>query len=175
MELIQVGSDLLTALRDKGWKMQLSDSREPLLPPDLQRRYPRVPVELTDFLERIESCVNVDENIWFLCRADFRNADAQSFRWNELELMCLETDNIKSQTQTRKFWDMHLPFMLATHSDYDYLAVSLDERSYGAVVHGCELELEEPSVVAPSFARFLTLFSETAAGRRDYYPLTSFV
>ena len=175
MDLIQIGSDLLTALRDKGWNIQLSDSREPLLPPDLQRRYPRVPVELTDFLERLESCVNADENIWFLCREDFRRTDDQSFRWNELELMGLETDDVELQTKTREFWDMHLPFMLATHSDYDYLAVNLGERSYGAIVHGCAPEMEETSVIAPSFAQFLTLFSETAAGRRDRYPLTSFV
>ena len=175
MDLIQVGSDLLTALRDKGWNIQLSDSREPLLPPDLQRRYPRLPVELTDFLEQIESAANADENIWFLCRTDFRNTDTQSFRWNELELMLLENDDAEQQAETRKFWDMHFPFMLATHSDYDYLAVSLEEQSYGQIVHGCELELQEPSVVAPSFAEFLALFKDTAAGRRDDYPLTSFV
>lgn len=175
MDLIQLGADLLKVLRDKGWDVQLSDSREPLFPADVRRRYPRVPVELTDFLERIETCVNADENIWFLCRSDFRRTDAQSFRWNEFELMSLETDNIEWQAQARKFWDLHLPFMLATHSDYAYLAVRLDERSYGEVVHGYGLELEEPSVVAPSFAQFLTLFSETVVGHRADYPLIDFV
>jgi hypothetical protein len=175
MDVIQLGEDVLKALQDKGWDVQLSDSREPLLPPDLRRRYPRLPVELTDFLERIESAANADENIWFLCRADFRNTDAQSFRWNEFELMLLENDDAKQQAETRRFWDLHFPFMLATHSDYDYLAVSLEEQSYGQVVHGCELELQEPSVVAPSLAEFLALFKETAAGRRNEYPLTAFV
>jgi len=61
--------------------------------------------------------------------------------------------------------------------------VSLDEGSYGAVVQGCELELEEPSVVAPSFAAFLATadFSRDLAslsaptlivwGERDAYAL----
>ena len=175
MSLIEVRDELFKALRDKGWTVQPSQSRAPLLPAELQRRYPRLPAELTDFLERIESCANADEDIWFLCREDFRRNDPDMFRWNEMELMMLETGDGDRQVQTRAFWDRHFPFMLATHSDYDYLAVSLDEGSYGAVVHGCELELEEPSVVAPSFAAFLALLRDTAAGRRDDYPLTSFV
>jgi hypothetical protein len=35
--------------------VQPSQSRAPLLPAELQRRYPRLPAELTDFIERIES------------------------------------------------------------------------------------------------------------------------
>ena len=175
MSLIQVGDELLQALKDKGWNVETSDSSEPLLPADLQRRYPRLPAELTDFLERIESCVNADENIWFLCREDFRRDDPDTFRWNEMELMLLENGDAGQQARARAFWDRHFPFMLATHSDYDYLAVSLDAQSYGAVVHGAELELENPSLVAPSFAEFLALLRDTAKGRRDDYPLTSFV
>ena len=175
MDLIQIGDQLFQALRDKGWEIELSDSREPLLPPDLLRRYPRLPPELTDFLQRIESAANSEENIWFLSRSDFHRTDADHFRWNEFELMLLENGDGKQQAETRKFWDLHFPFMLATHSDYDYLAVSLDDRSYGQVMHGGELEMQNPSIVAPSFAEFLALFRETAAGRRDDYPLTSFV
>jgi hypothetical protein len=171
---MQVGDELLKALKDKGWNVQTSQSREPLLPPDLQRRYPKLPAELTEFLEQIATCENDSGDIWFLCPDDFRRTGSDAFRWNEMELMMLETGDAEQQARTREFWNRHLPFMLATHSDYDYLAVSLDERSYGAIVHGSD-ELEEPSLVAPSFAEFLTLLRDTATGRLDDYPLTSFV
>jgi len=52
---------------------------------------------------------------------------------------------------------------------------ALDERSYGQVVHGCGPEFEETSVVAPSFAQFLTLLREEAVGGGAIYPLSYFI
>ena len=175
MDTTRLGAELLTVLQERGWRIQHGASSEPLLPPHVRQRYPRVPAELTGFLETIESCTNAAEDVWFLCRADYRRTDEQSFRWNEFELMGLETDDIEWQGQIRGFWDLHFPFMLAVHSDYDYLAVSLHERSHGQIVHGCGPEFEEASPVAPSFAQFLTLFGEAAAGVRANYPLSYFL
>ena len=169
------GAELLGVLQARGWKIQHSTSQEPLLPPDLQRRYPLVPPEVTGFLQTMESCTNAEETVWFLCREDYRRSDEQSFRWNEFELMCLETEDSEKQERVRGFWDMHLPFMLCVHSDYDYLAVSLHKESYGEIVHGCGPEFEETGSVAPSFAQFLTLFRTTAEGGRDDYPLSYFL
>jgi hypothetical protein len=174
MDTTQLGAELLAVLQERGWRIQRSASGEPLLPPLVRQRYPRVPVELTGFLEAIESCTNAAEDVWFLCRADYHRTDDQGFRWNEFELMGLETGDTEGQQQLRGFWDLHLPFMLAVHSDYDYLAVSLDERSYGQVVHGCGPEFEEASSVAPSFAQFLTLLREAAGGGANY-PLSYFL
>lgn len=175
MDTAQLGADLLAALRERGWRIQPSASREPLLPPLVRQRYPRVPAELTGFLESLELCANAAENVWFLCRADYRLTEGPGFRWNEFELITQETDEPEAQQRTRSFWDLHFPFMLAVHSDYDYLAVSLDGPSYGEVVHGCGPAFEETPSVAPSFAQFLTLFRDTAAGRRDDYPLSCFL
>jgi hypothetical protein len=175
MDEVQLGADLLRVLQGRGWRIEYSTSREPLLPSDVQQRYPRVPVELIGFLQTMESCTNAEENVWFLCREDYRRSDEQSFRWNEFELMCLETDDIEEREQIRGFWDLHFPFMLCVHSDYDYLAVSLDEQSYGEIVHGAGFEFEQTTSLARSFAQFLTLFRETAEGRRDDYPLSYFL
>jgi hypothetical protein len=176
MDMAQRGADLLAALQEKGWSVQRAASTEPLLPPDVQARYPRLPAELTGFLAAIESCVNAEETVWFLSREDYRRTDGDAFRWNEFERMILEGEEDGAlQQQVRGFWDRHFPFMLAVHSDYDYLAVSLDERSYGEIVHGSGPAFDETSTVAPSFAEFLALLKETAAGRRDDYPLSYFV
>ena len=176
MDTAQRGAELLAALQEKGWSVRPNAATEPLLPPPVQARYPRLPDELTSFLAALEACVNAEETVWFLCREDYRRADADAFRWNEFELMTLEgEEDVALQQQVRGFWDRHFPFMLAVHSDYDYLAVSLDEQSYGAIVHGCGPSFDETSLVAPSFAAFLPLLRETATGQRDEYPLSYFV
>jgi len=175
MDLAQLEADVLRELTGRGWTIQPGISREPLLPPEVGRRYQRVPAELLAFLEKMDSAFNSYETVWFLCREDYRCADGETFRWNEFELMSLEGGDAELREQTRKFWDRHLPFMLCVHSDYDYLAVSLDPRSYGAIVHGCGPDFLETSTVARSFAEFLSLYKEAVAGHRDEWPLSSFV
>jgi hypothetical protein len=129
MDTSGLSEELLVLLQGRGWRIERSASREPLLPTPVCWRYPRLPVELIRFLEGLESCVNRDQNVWFLCREDYRRTDEQSFRWNENELMSLDAAGGDPvwQAKIRGFWDRHLPFMLAVHSDYDYLAVSLDD------------------------------------------------
>lgn len=171
----QLGADLIATLEARGWTFKRSTSREPLLSPDMSRRYPRVPVALTAFLESLDSGVNGDETVWFLCREDYRRTDGEAFRWNEFELMTSEDADAEQQARIRAFWDRHFPFMLCVHSDYDYLAVSLDPKSYGEIVHGCGPEFEETSRVAPSFEHFLSIFKDAVAAGRDDYPLGSFI
>jgi hypothetical protein len=176
MDTSELGADLLAALEKRGWTIRRSTAAEPLLPPPLRARYPRLPADLTGFLEALESCVNGAETVWFLCPGDYRFIDPEGFRWNEFELMSLETtDDPDRQTEIRRFWDLHLPIMLAVHSDYDYMAVSLAEKTYGQIVHGCGDDFEAPSPVAASFAEFLSLLKEEAAGATDGYPLCYFL
>jgi SMI1/KNR4 family protein SUKH-1 len=175
MQESQVGVDLLSALQARGWSIQRSDSSESLLPAELRERYPRLPSELIEFLQAMDSCANADETAWFLCREDYRRADGETFRWNEFELMCLEDNDADAQKRIRSFWDLHFPIMLCVHSDYDYLAVSLDGPTYGQIVHGCGPDFEETTTVAGSFAEFLAMLKDSALGRRDDYPLSMFL
>ena len=87
----------------------------------------------------------------------------------------VDPDDSEWQAQVRSFWDHHFPFMLAVHSDYDYLAVSLEEQSYGGIVHGFWPDFEEPSIVASSFTEFLALFEVAASGEEADYPLSLFL
>lgn len=171
----QLGADLLAALERKGWTVRRAAASSPLLPPALQQRYPRVPAEIAGFLEALESCVNAEETIWFLCPGDYL-AGPEAFRWNEFELMGLEAaDDPAEREKIRRFWDQHLPIMLAVHSDYDYIAVSLAEKTCGRIVHGRGDDFEDPSPVAASFAEFLGLLRDEATGVTDRYPLSCFV
>ncbi len=177
MDANELGEELLIVLQERGWGIERSASGEPLLPPPVLRRYPRLPLELTRFLEGLEACVNRDQNAWFLCREDYRRTDEQSYRWNENELMSLDAAGGDPvwQAQIRGFWDRHFPFMMAVHSDYDYLAVSLEDQSYGGIVHGFCPESEEASMVAPSFTEFLALFKLAASEEKGAYPLSLFL
>lgn len=178
MDDSELGEEVLLVLQNRGWEIERSSSLEPLLPPLLRQRYSRLPVELTRFLEGLERCVNPHQNVWFLCREDYRRTDEQSFRWNEQELMSLEVaqGDAMDQAQIRRFWDHHFPFMMAVHSDYDYLAISLEHQAYGAVMHGFAPEFEESaSSIAPSFTKFLNLLKRAAAREETTYPLSLFL
>ena len=85
------------------------------------------------------------------------------------------SDDSRWQSQVRGFWGHHFPFMLAGPSHYDYLAVSVEEQSFGGIVHGHSPEFEEPSIVAPSFTEFLVLFELAASGKKEEYPLSLFL
>src|SRR5262245_43127319 len=118
MDTSQLGAELLIALEKRGWTVRRSAAPEPLLPPALRARYPRLPADLTSFLEALECCVNGKQNVSFLCPADYRRTETEGFRWNEHELMSLEASlDLEQQKEVRRFWDLHFPFMFAVHSD----------------------------------------------------------
>jgi hypothetical protein len=172
-----LGEDLLTTLRRAGWQVQYSAPCQFSLPSTVQQRYQSLPQEVTAFLGKLKSCTNAEQTVWFLCPADFARTDPNSFRWNFQELLSLEAaeGDAAWQAAIRRYWDSHFPFMMAVHSDYDYLAVSLEGESYGAVVHGFAPEFESGSLVAPSFSQFLADYKEVVGGHKEAYPLGCFL
>jgi hypothetical protein len=167
---------LLTALSDRGWKVRPTMEPKPLLPPSIIRRYPKLPSEVIAFLSSFNHCCNQAENSWFLTSDDYARQAGSGFRWNDYECMALEADTDPlARAAVSAFWDSHFPFMLAVHSDYDYLAIRLGADSAGSVVHGYAPEWECPSLIAPSFAAFLEAFTKAAASREPEYPLRLFL
>jgi len=66
--------------------------------------------------------------------------------------------------------------MMATHSDYDYLAVATSpDLPLGAVVHGSGPEFEVSTVVAPSFDAFLAGLSNAVLSPDPGYPFSIFL
>lgn len=177
MSAFSPGEDLLHALESRGWQVRRSASGAPLLPASIQQRYSCLPEELTQFLSGLDLCTNREQTVWFMTREDYTETDPAKFEWNFCESLSLESaeDNAEAQVKIRSFWDRHFPFMLAVHSDYDYLAISLDERSYGEIVHGFGLEFESPTTVAPSFLEFLIIFKGVAEGIEDEGLLSFFL
>ena len=169
-------SALLAALRKRGWVVKEHAEPVALLPNELRARYPAVPPAVIDFLGRLEVCHNAEENVWFLTAEDYRKTDDDGFRWNEYEVMSLDSrkGDPSAAARIRAFWNDHLPIMLAVHSDYDYLAVRVAEPKRGPIVHGVE-EWENPSRIAPTFEAFLQSFAAEATSNDPEYPYSVFL
>jgi len=167
--------EVFKALTARGWSIQFNDLAGTLLPAALQQRYPEVPEELVAFLAPLKVCRNSEQNSWFLTADDFLR-QAPAFRWNEYECMALETlTSPEERAAVTSFWDRHLPFMLAVHSDYDYLAMQVSGPAKGAIVHGFAPEWEDPSVVAPSLSAFLRDLAVAAGASEPAYPFSIFL
>ena len=169
-------SDSLDALRGLGWTVELTDADAPLLPDEVSTRYPSLPSRLVEFLGRLDVCVSADQTAWVLTRRDYSGDPELTFRWNEFELMALggdwaDPDDPKAPDATREFWNGHFPFMMAVHSDYDYLAVCLDDNS---VVHGSVPFWEEPERVAASFDELLLAIAKVPS-KGAQFPISLFL
>lgn len=145
---------LLDELRRRGWEVRETDGSRALLPAELCVRYGDVPPAMRMLLGAVDRCARADGQAWFITGADYHGVSDTAFAWNEVEVMSRDAadGDAAGQLVVSRFWDAHIPFMLATHSDYDYLAVRVAD---GAVVHGYAPEWEEAALVAPNFDAFL--------------------
>jgi hypothetical protein len=165
---------LLEVLGRRGWIVRHAPRPRELLSPAISGRYVGLPKEALTFLSTIDVCHSADETAWFLTAEDYARTTGPGIRWNECEIMGLEAaeGDPNWQREVTAFWHRHFPLMLAVHSDYDYLAISLDT---GAVVHGYAPEWEEASPVAGSFPEFLRVFESEAAAPEARDPLSIFL
>jgi hypothetical protein len=115
----------------------------------------------------LEECRDGGDTVWLLTARDFARTAGEGFRWNEYECMAIGDagDDRELIDGVTAFWDRHFPFLLAVHSDYDSLAVYLDD---GSVVHGFAPSWEEPDRFADSFSAFLSRLESHVAGKADY-------
>jgi len=145
-----------------------------LLPAPVAARYPALPTEVVAFLAAIELCGSADQTVWLFTAEDYARTDESGFGWNECELMALNAavGDPSWQAEIAAFWNDHFPFMLAVHSDYDYLAVRVSD---GAVVHGCAPESESPTQVTSSFGQFIEQFQSQAMAATAQWPFSLFM
>ncbi len=149
---------LARAATGAGWQVERRDPARPLdLPEEITRRYPVLSRGQQELLRRIARATSADEAVWFVCEDDFRRDDPEGFAWNEIERMELESAASASERRAIvRFWDRHVPVMMAPDGDYDYLAIALDS---GAVVHGCAPDWEDVVVVAGALDDWLAMLS----------------
>lgn len=146
--------EFLTYMKGQGWIVTLNEKRENCLPQVIERRYINIPQQWLDFISAVKSLINDDETTWFLCEDDFDVRKEHSFRWNEWEIISLESaeSDIEWESTIKEFWNIHLPILMSVKGGYSYYAISMEN---GSVVYGNEPEFEECRMVANSFEQFL--------------------
>lgn len=149
----------LEALRQQGWIIEENDTAAFSLPEQLKIRYPILPLELTEFLSGLAVCSNAEPTAWFLCQADFEGQAASAWRWNEFELMLLESAEMEQEKiKIVQFWETHFPILLSVSTGYAYFVVCVGSEKNGQVVQGLlEYGIDEVSTVAKSFNEFCSL------------------
>ena len=156
--------EYLDLLRSKGWRVELWVDAPPALDASIGDRYPRIPGDYLNFLQRVKSCVNADETVWFLCLDEYNNESDSAWGWNEMEKTAL--DGTVDETERRgiiEFWIRHLPFMYSVGGEYGYLAFRVGAEPFGSVVEGYE-DLSEASDSCASFEEFVSLHSAAVQG-----------
>jgi hypothetical protein len=150
-------AEALSALQQVGWSVVSERSAGPLLMPAQLRRYAEAPSVFLECLATLSVCHNRSKTAWLYTRADYAREDERSIRWDECERLSLNSAETNDQRmQISAFWDAHLPFAMACHSDYEYLAIDLRPgNSFGSVVHGLGPEFEETSVLFSNVESFL--------------------
>ena len=141
----------LNHLRTLGWQVERLD-RPVSLPEAVTVR--ALPPVFLDWLHTVRRVVRSDETAWFLCAEDYAGHTGTAFRWNEWELLSLESagGDAAWRREIRGFWERHFPILLSVDGTYAYYAIDLED---GSIVCGEEPEFEECSVIASSFPAFL--------------------
>ena len=160
--------EYLEALKSKGWRVELwQGATAPALDSSITERYPNIPADYLDFLQRVKSCVNEEETVWFLCLDDYNSTSDSGWAWNEMEKTDIEEADEKTRARVVEFWDRHLPFMFSVGGEYAYLAFRVGEERFGSVVEAWE-DLTEVTERARSFEEFVRLHVAALNGDRDH-------
>lgn len=138
----------------------LKTDQSSVLQPVFLERYPKLPSDYMDFLEKYSLVINVDETTWFTSVSDFNGEMLDcDFAWNEFELQSLAVfdGDVESQYSIREFWNNHLPIVLSVKGGYSFFALNVSKENFGKVYFGEEPEYEEVIFVADSFTEFFNL------------------
>jgi hypothetical protein len=162
----------LAELRQFGWKYAAASSTSDSIPVQVCERYHSLPYELVSFLGSFASCADPADTSWFNSFDSVR--DPGEFRYNEIELMCLEAagDDESIAALIRAFWTDHFPFFLSVAGSYQYFAYVLTGPAHGTVVYGYEPEFESPTAVAHSLSDFIAQLQAAARSEFPPYPFS---
>jgi hypothetical protein len=110
----------LDLLREKGWKIELTQNNGLDLIESFRRRYLRIPEDYSQFLRRVAHCSNASETVWFLCAGDYNGTSDSAFAWNEFELLDLESAKGDDHTarQIGEFWERVRLHMAALNGNF---------------------------------------------------------
>jgi hypothetical protein len=164
----------LRSATEHGWKIIKKAQPNIALCGEVSQRFPVLPDDYRYFLERVASCANAGQAVWFNCEGEF-NGDVPelAFSWNDFEKMSSEWS--EGDEQVTRFWANHLPIMMSVHSDYAYVALQYEGDQCRSVVWGWAPEFEEAAVCAETFAEFIDRLTVAIRDGSDSGLIASFL
>ncbi|TRY30145.1 SMI1/KNR4 family protein [Aliiglaciecola sp. M165] len=149
---------MIEVLYNYGWNILKGNSQE--IPAALTNRYPVLPEALQRFLTKYAMCENAQKTKWFVTCHVVSEESKDAFRWNEFELMSIESaeDDKDEIDRIKSFWDSHIPFFMSVEDGYEYYAVSVENATFGKIVHGVEADFEDATIVAKDIGQFIEKF-----------------
>lgn len=151
-------NEFITWAKEYGWTITLNQARNLNLSDSIISRYKAIPNEYISFLSVVKQCATPNEKTWFLCEDEYNNRSDDAFKWNEFELLSLESamDNEIWRSEITAWWDNYLPIVISVDDGYTFYAIDLN-HDIGAIVRGYEPEFEEVEKVANHLDDFLAL------------------
>ena len=143
-------------LQANEWQVEVHSSSFDCSKIDVLKRFRNIPDSFLHFLEHFKSITSKDDTTWFICGEDYNDDSDDAFKWNEFELMSLESAESDSdwKRDIEKWWSDKLPFLMSVKDGYSFYAIDLGDNN-GAIIKGEEPEFEEAYVIADHFEDFL--------------------
>ena len=79
----------IACMKQKGWKIELCETRNNYLPEEIADRYKNIPSLWREFIATIKEIMCPDETEWFLCVDDFDWRGHKTGPWGEWEIFNL--------------------------------------------------------------------------------------
>jgi hypothetical protein len=152
-EIMEKISNFINWAKNNRWNITIENNTIKNLPENILARY-NIPDEYKTFLENTKTCINSEENMWFLCIDDYLEKSEGTFRWNEFEIISLEAadDDAELINEIKNYWNKHLPIIFNVKGEYEYYAINIENKK---IVYGYEPEFEESGIVADNFGELL--------------------
>ena len=168
--------DFLIRLEQSGWVIVPNSAKTPRLHEISVEKLKFAGGNFEKLITSYFSCSNLSDDVWFLSWADFSGESDSSFLWNEFEIQSLDAAmNELQRNQVTKFWSQHIPFLISVRSGYSYIAISIEESTFGKIVLGNEPEYEETIMLSDSLEDFFKLCSDSIGGQISDPRLAQFV
>ncbi|OUS71086.1 SMI1/KNR4 family protein [Paenibacillus sp. MY03] len=153
----KIGEFMIWA-NENNWDITEKSGHQLNLDSSIISRYHEIPNEYLDFLSVVKKCTTPDEMTWFISEDEFNNSLDTEFKWNEFELLSLESamDDDRLKSEITAWWDNYLPIVMSVNGGYSFYAIDLTNEK-GAIVRGYEPEFEEVEKVANSLDEFFEL------------------
>jgi len=130
------------------------------------------------FINEYKLLTNETDDVWFIPIYEYsiKTKNEEEFTWNNFEIESLEyADDEGEKKEIKDFWNNHLPFLFSVKDGYSYIALIIDGKNKGKIVHGREPEYEDIDIISDSFDEFQKMHITYLKNRKEHSVLANFI